>query len=141
MSKLLRFKCPACGKVQDVSGDGPCRKCGVMISLPQDGIIQIYRMGSSGGMFGRRMEVFLNGIRLGFLGFEDVIRIPVPYGHYHVMVKYLNHGLSKYKGIGMEFDITPNNRIMYLKAARCIPGYMTNTVILEQAAAEEMRPL
>ena len=47
----------------------------------------------------------------------------------------------RYIGIGQEFDITPDNRIVYLRAARCIPGFMTNTVILEQASAEEMPPL
>ena len=140
MLHLLRYKCPKCGKVQEVPCDGPCRKCGVMVTLPQDGVIQIYRMSSCGGV-GRSMEVFLNGIRLGCIKYGEIIRIPVPYGHYQVITKFLDHKLSKYKGVGLEFDITPNNRIMYLKAARCIPGYGTNTVILEQSSAEEMRQL
>ena len=46
MSNLLRFKCPKCGKVQDVKGDGPCWKCHTMVTLPKDGVIQIYRMPS-----------------------------------------------------------------------------------------------
>ena len=87
------------------------------------------------------MEIYLNGIRLGCLGYDDVIRIPVPYGHYHVLMKFLNNKLSKYQGTGLEFDVSPYNRIVYLKATRVIPGYMTNTVILEPAAPEEMRPL
>ena len=140
MSKLFRVKCPKCGKVQDLPGDGPCWKCKTMIGLPRDGVIQIYRMPSCLGI-GRSMELFLNGIRLGCVKYDEVIRIPVPYGHYSFMAKFLDHKLSKYKGIGLEFDITPNNRIMYLKAARVIPGYMTNTVILEYASPEEMRPL
>ena len=140
MSKLLRFKCPKCGTVQDVPGDAPCWKCHTMISLPKDGVIEIYRMASCMGI-GRSMEIFVNGIRLRCLKYDEIIRIPVPYGHYQVMMKFLDHGVSKNKGVGLEFDITPNNRIMYLKAARVIPGYATNTVILEQATAEEMRPL
>ncbi len=140
MSKLLRFKCPNCGKVQDVQGDGPCWKCHTMVTLPPDGVIQIYRMSSCGGI-GRSMEIFLNGIRLGILKYDDTIRIPVPYGHYSVLMKFLDHKLSKYKGVGLEFDVTPYNRIVYLKAARVIPGYGTNTTILEPATAEEMRPL
>lgn len=138
MSKLFRFKCPKCGTVQDVPGNGPCWKCNVMISLPEDGVIWIYRMASCGGKFGRSMEIYLNGIRLGCLKYDDFIRIPVPYGHYNVMLKFLNYKMSKYKGIGQEFDITPDNRIVYLKAARVIPGYHTNTTILEPAAEEEM---
>ena len=140
MSKLFRFKCPKCGTVQDVAGNGPCWKCHTMISLPEDGVIWIYRMASCGGI-GRSMEIFLNGIRLGTLKYDETIRIPVPYGHYNVLMKFLDHKLSKYKGVGLEFDVTPNNRIVYLKAARVIPGYGTNTTILEPAYPEEMRPL
>lgn len=139
MSRFFRFKCPNCGKVQDALGDGPCNGCQTMIKLPQDGIIQIYRMSSCGGNFGRSMEVFINGIRIGRLKNEDVTRIPVPYGHYHVMAKFLDYKLSKYQGIGLEFDVTPENRIVNLKAARCLPGYLTNTVILEQASLEEIQ--
>ena len=140
MSKLFRVKCPKCGTVQDLPGNGPCWKCHVMIGLPEDGLIWIYRMPSCGGRFGHSMEIYLNGIRLGSLKYDDFIRIPVPYGHYHVMMKFLNYKLSKYKGVGQEFDITPDNRIVYLKAARVIPGYQTNTTILEPATAEEMPP-
>jgi hypothetical protein len=111
-----------------------------MIGIPQEGVIHIYRMASCRGI-GHNMELFLNGIRLGCVKYEEVIRIPVPYGHYHVMAKFLDYKLSKYKGIGLEVDVTPYNRVVNLKAAHCIPGYMTNTVILEQAFPEEMRPL
>lgn len=140
MSKLFRFKCPQCGTVQDVSGNGPCWKCHVMINLPEDGVIWIYRMASCMGRV-RHMEIYLNGIRLGCLKYNDFIRIPVPYGHYNVMLKFLNYKMSKYVGVGQEFDITPDNRIVYLKAAHVIPGYFTNTTILEPATAEEMPPV
>lgn len=36
--------------------------------------------------------------------------------------------MSKYKGTALEFDITPNNRIVYLKAARVIPKTMKSSV-------------
>ena len=140
MSDSFRVKCPNCGTVQDLPGDGPCWKCKTIIGLPRDGIIQIYRMASCRGIE-RSMEIFLNGIRLRCVKYNNVVRIPVPYGHYHVMVKFLDYKLSKYKGIGLEFDVTPENRVVNLKAARVIPGYMTNTVILEYALPEEMPPL
>lgn len=140
MSKRFRFKCPKCGTVQDVEGDARCWKCHTMVLLPRDGVIQLYRTPSCLGI-GRSMEIFLNGNHLGYLGYNKTIRIPVPYGHYHVMMKFLNYKLSKYKGIGLECDVTPDHRIVYFKAARCIPGFGTNTVILEPATAEEMPPL
>lgn len=143
MSTLLRFKCPQCGIVQDVEGNGPCWKCHVMISLPEDGVIQIHRMIHTN----MSMEIFINGISLGLLGrrarnfrSEDTVRIPVLYGHYNVLVKYLDYPARKYKGIGLEFDVTPQNRFVYLKAARIIPGF-TPTVVLEPVTPEEMRPL
>ena len=137
MSKLV-LKCPKCGTVQYVKGDGPCWKCHTMVVFPKDGVIQIYRMASCKGVFGRSMEIYLNGILFGLVEFNEVIRIPVPYGHYNVMMKFMDYKMSKYKGTALEFDITPNNRIVYLKAARVIPGFMTNTTILEPATAEEM---
>lgn len=143
MSTLLRFKCPQCGTVQDVEGNGPCWKCHVMISLPEDGVIQIHRMIHTN----MSMEIFINGISLGLLGrrarnfrSEDTVRIPVLYGHYNVLVKYLDYPARKYKGIGLEFDVTPQNRFVYLKAARIIPGF-TPTVVLEPVTPEELRPL
>ena len=86
------------------------------------------------------MEILLNGYDLGCLGIKECVQIPVQYGHYNVVVKYLDKVMTKYKGIGMEFDITPDNRIMYLKVERVIPGY-TATVVVEQATPEEMPPL
>ena len=141
MSKLFRVKCPKCGTVQDLPGNGPCWKCHVMIGLPEDGLIWIYRMPSCGGRFGRSMEIYINGILFGYVEFNESIRIPVPYGHHHVMAKFMDYKLSKYKGIGLECDVTPYNRIVYLKAERVIPGYHTNTTILEPATAEEMPPV
>lgn len=143
MPMLFRFKCPQCGMVQDVSGNGPCRKCHVMVCLPEDGVIQIYRT-----IYGNKsMEIFINGIRLGCLGRRpghysclDTVRIPVSYGHYQVMAKFLDYPMKHYKGMGLEFDITPQNRFMCLKASRTIPGY-TATVVLEPATAEEIQQL
>lgn len=140
MSKIV-LKCPRCGTVQHVKGDGPCWKCHTMVVFPKDGIIQIYRMASCMGKFGRFMEIYINGILFGYVEFNESIRIPVPYGHHHVMAKFMDYKLSKYKGIGLECDVTPYNRIVYLKAERVIPGYHTNTTILEPATAEEMPPV
>ena len=139
MSKIV-LKCPRCGTVQYVKGDGPCWKCRTMVVFPKDGIIQIYRMASCGGMFGRSMEIYINGILFGYVGFNEAISIPVPYGNHHVMAKFMDYKLSKYKGIGLEVDVTPQNRFVYLKAARIVPGY-SPTVVLDPATAEEMPPV
>ena len=136
MSKRFRFLCPLCGAYQEVKGNGPCWKCHVEVALPTDGLILIYRKSFVPAM----MEILLNGYDLGCLGIKECVQIPVQYCHYNVVVKYLDKVMTKYKGIGMEFDITPDNRIMYLKVERVIPGY-TATVVVEQATPEEMPPL
>lgn len=143
MPTPLRFKCPQCGMVQDVAGNGPCWKCHVMVHLPEDGVIQILRTLRTK----LSMEIYINGIELGLLGRRaghyssfDTVRIPVPYGHYHVLVKYLDYVARKYKGIGLEVDVTPQNRFVYLKAERIVPGY-SPTVVLDPATAEEMPPV
>ena len=143
MPTPLRFKCPHCGMVQDVAGNGPCWKCHVMVCLPEDGVIQILRTLRTN----LSMEIYINGIELGLLGRRaghfsslDTVRIPVSYGHYHVLVKYLDYPARKYKGVGLEVDVTPQNRFVYLKAARIIPGY-SPTVVLDPATAEEMPPI
>ena len=136
MSKRFRFLCPQCGAYQEVKGNGPCWKCHVEVALPTDGLILIYRKSFVPAMMG----ILLNGYDLGCLGIKECVQIPVQYGHDNVVVKYLDKVMTKYKGIGMEFDITPDNRIMYLKVERVIPGY-TATVVVEQATPEEMPPL
>ena len=60
MPTPLRFKCPQCGMVQDVAGNGPCWKCHVMIHLPEDGVIQILRTLRTK----LSMEIYINGIEL-----------------------------------------------------------------------------
>ena len=142
MSKTLRFKCPKCGTVQDVLGNGPCWKCHVMISLPEDGVIWIRRMDDlifGGGRFRRLTEVYLNGIFLNWLSNNEFIRIPVPYGHYNVLLKHPDRPMANYTGVGLEFDITPNNRVVYLKTEDTVGE--SGTVILKPATAEEMPPV
>jgi hypothetical protein len=86
------------------------------------------------------MEINLNGILLNWLNYNDFIRIPVPYGHYNVMVKYTDNPGVKHQGTSQEFDITPDNRVVYLKVERSLYGY-TRTVVLEPATADEMPPV
>ena len=135
MSQLLRVKCPSCGQVVDFQGNGPCRKCGNAIALPEDGVIQIYRMGNPMGM-GVGMGIYLNGIPLGHLANTDSVRIPVSYGHYKL---HMTLGLNR-KCKEQEFDVTPDNRFAYFKA-HVMVGFWSNTVVIEQATPEEMPSL
>jgi len=135
MSQLLRIKCPSCGTVQDIAANGPCQKCSTSLVLPEDGVIQIYRMGSPLGV-AVGMSIYLNEVPLGHLANAESIRIPVAYGHYKV---HMTHGMNR-KCKDAEFDVTPQERIVCLKAHLKM-GIITNTVVIEKAAAETMPPL
>ena len=132
MSQLLRIKCPSCGQVVDVPGNGTCAKCNNPLILPEEGVIQMYRMGNPLGMavgFG----IYLNEIPMGHLANADSIRIPVSYGHYKV---HMTHGMNR-KCKDAEFDITPENRFGFFKAHLKM-GLITNTVVIEPSTADQM---
>ncbi len=135
MSQLLRIKCPSCGQVVDVPGNGTCAKCSNPLILPEEGVIQMYRMGNPLGMavgFG----IYLNEIPMGHLANSESIRIPVSYGHYKV---HMTHGMSR-KGVDAEFDVTPQDRFIYLKA-HIKPGFWANTVVVERVPGDQMPPI
>ena len=132
MSQLLRIKCPSCGEVQDVPANGPCRKCSNALVLPEDGVIQIYRMGSPLGV-AVGMSIYLNEVPLGHLANTESVRIPVTYGHYKL---HMTHGMNR-KCKDAEFDITPENRFGFFKAHLKM-GLITNTVVVEPATADQM---
>ena len=131
----LRIKCPSCGTVQDIQASGAaCKKCSGALILPEDGVIQIYRMGNPMGCavgFG----VYLNEIPMGHLGNTEQIRIPVSFGHYTL---HMTHGTNR-KCQDAEFDITPDNRVVCLKAHLKM-GFISNKVIIEQASPDSMPP-
>ena len=133
MSQLLRIKCPSCGNVVDVASTGsPCAKCGNALNLPEEGMIQIYRMGSPFGV-AVGMGICINENPLGHLANAESIRIPVPYGHYKV---HMTHGMNR-KCKDVEVDVSPAERIVYIKAQIKI-GLISNTVVLEQVSGDTM---
>ena len=136
MSNLLRIKCPSCGNVVDVASTGsPCAKCGNALNLPEEGVVQIYRMGSPLGI-AVGMGIYLNENALGHLANAESIRIPVPYGHYKL---HMTHGANR-KCKDVEFDVTPEERIVYVKAHLKM-GLITNTVVLEKVSGDTMPAL
>ncbi len=133
MSQLLRIKCPSCGNVVDVASTGsPCAKCGNALNLPEEGMIQIYRMGSPFGV-AVGMGIYINENPLGHLANAESIRIPVPYGHYKV---HMTHGMNR-KCKDVEVDVSPAERIVYIKA-HIKMGLISNTVVLEQVSGDTM---
>ena len=134
MSKNFRIKCPGCGNVVDIPGNTTCQ-CGTPLILPEDGVIQLCRKSSMYGCavgFG----IYINGIPLGHLGSGETIRIPVSYGHYRI---HLTQSFSSSTN-DPEFDITPENRYVYLKS-RIKFGFVVNPIIIERVTADQMPPI
>lgn len=131
MANKFRIKCPSCGKVIDIESNTTC-SCGSPLVLPEDGMIEMYRVGN---VFGAAVGfgIYLNDIPMGHLGNTELVRVPVPYGHYKV---HMTQGMSR-KCVDQEFDVTPQNRIVYLKAHVNL-GIFTNTVVIEQSTADQM---
>lgn len=135
MSNLLRTKCPSCGNVCDVAADAPCPKCNGMLTLPQEGGVQIYRMGSPLGI-AVGYGVYVNGQPYGHLANKESIRIPLPYGTYTF---HFTCGMTR-RCEDVTVTLTPENRFAYIKA-RIKAGFWTNKIIAELANKEDMPPV
>ena len=131
MANKFRIKCQSCGKVIDIESNTTC-SCGSPLVLPEDGMIEMYRVGN---VFGAAVGfgIYINDIPMGHLGNTQLVRVPVPYGHYKV---HMTQGMSR-RCQDQEFDVTPQNRVVYLKAHLSM-GFFTNTVVIEQSTADQM---
>ena len=132
MSYLLRAKCPSCGHVFDAAPNNPCPKCGTMFQLPQDGVLQIYRMGN---FFGAAVGygIYINGIPYGHLANQQSVRIPLPYGRYSI---HFTCGTVR-RCQDAIIDLTPQNRFAYIKG-RIKTGFWSHSLVAEHARAEDM---
>lgn len=133
MSNLFRAKC-SCGHVCDIPGNAPCPKCGNPITLPPEGMIQIYRMGSPIGV-AVGYGIYINGVPCGHLANKQSIRIPVAYGSYTL---HFTCGATR-RCQDLVVNITPENPVAYVKA-RIKPGFWTNSIIAEPASPQDMPP-
>ena len=135
MSKLLRVKCPGCGEVFDVAANSNCPKCNNFVTIPGDGVLQLYRMGSPVGI-AVGYGIYINGQPYGHLGNCESIRIPLPYGTYNI---HCTCGMTR-KCDDLVVNITPDNNHAYAKA-HIKMGFWSNKLQVEAAKAEEMPEL
>lgn len=132
MAALWRTKCPVCGQAVDVTGNNPCPKCGSNFTLPSDGFIQIYRMGSPLGI-AAGFGIYINNVPIGYVANKQTIKIPVNFGTYNI---HITCGMTR-RCEDITVQITENNRFSYIKA-RIKPGFLTNTIICENSSANDM---
>lgn len=135
MPSKFRLCCPNCKKVFDAPRDATCPKCKAPVSVPDEGMIQIYRKGSPLGVavgFG----VYLNGQPSGKIANKESVCIPLPYGRYTV---HIASGMNR-RCNDPVVELTPDNPVVYLKVYMK-PGFWTNSFVLEPSTADQMPPV
>lgn len=135
MSTLFRIKCQNCGEVCDIAANSACPKCKAPLTLPEGGMVQIYRMGSPIGV-AVGYGVYINGQPCGHIANKQSIRIPLPYGTYTF---HFTCGMTR-KCQDLTVTLSPDAPNAYIKA-RIKAGFWTNTIIAEPARPEDMPPL
>lgn len=126
----FRVKCPACGHVQDINGSAPC-KCGAQLA-PAGAQIKLYRMGSPIGIaigFG----VYIDNQPFGHIGNKETVVYSLPFGTHNI---HVTAGASR-RCTDMTVTLTPQAPLGCIKA-HIKPGFLSNTVVLEPAAPQDM---
>lgn len=132
---LFRVKCSSCGNVCDIASDTVCPKCKNALTIPKDGGVQIYRMGSPVGI-AVGYGTYINGQPYGHIGNKESVKIPLAYGTYTF---HFTCGMTR-KCQDVTVEITPENRFAYIKA-RIKMGFWTNKIIAELVKLEDMPPM
>lgn len=130
--QLFRIKCPSCGNVCDIGGNTPCPQCKNVLSVPQEGGVEIYRMGSFVGI-AVGYGIYINGQSYGHLANKESVKIPLPYGTYTF---HFTCGMTR-KCEDVTVELTPEKRFAYIKA-RIKMGFWSNKIIAQVVGREEM---
>lgn len=126
MAAKLRAKCPYCGKVSNLAGNGaPCPSCKKPVALSPDSCVYVYRQGSFVGI-ANGFELYINGESYGFIGNKELICFPLPYGTYKF---HCACGMNR-KSNDPVFRLTPQNRVVYQKV-HMKAGMVQNSFIFE----------
>ena len=117
--KKIRYGCPACKAVSDVTSDAACPSCGNPTA--PGGYIKLYRMGSFYGI-ANGFGIYIDGVPTGYIGNKQTCWIRVPYGTHRLHVAV---GLSR-KCEDVAVTIAPDHPLEALKVYMK-PGFFVNT--------------
>lgn len=126
MTPKFRVKCPKCGKVSNIAGNGaPCPSCKQPVAFSPEACVYLYRQGSVYGVAGG-IGIYINGVEYGSIGNKELLCFPLPYGTYtfHCAV-----GMSR-KCNDPVITLNPQNRVEY-KKVYIKPGAWANSFIIE----------
>ena len=130
----LRVVCPKCKKALNVTGDPKCTACGADLRIPNEGMIQIYRMGNfMGGA--AAAGIYINGTPYGHVGNRGTVQIPLPFGTYKL---HMTMGMNR-RCNDPEITLSPDKPVAYLKM-HIKMGVFSNTMVIEPADPASMPP-
>lgn len=126
MTPKFRVKCPKCGKVNNIAGNGAsCPSCKNPVPFSPDACVYVYRQGSFVGV-ANGFELYINGEGCGLIGNKELLCFPLPYGTYKF---HCACGMNR-KSNDPVFTLTPQNRVVYQKV-HMKPGALQNSFIFE----------
>lgn len=128
--KNIRFKCPACQTVADVTNDAGCSKCGAP-NVP-GGYIKMYRMGSAYGV-AMPFGIYIDNEPCGYIGNKQTCWIRVPYGTHRVHIA----AAANRKCDDVMITILPEHPLEAIKVYMK-PGFWTNSFHVISANPSEV---
>ena len=117
--KLVKYKCPGCSHVSDLSEGTACPKCKLPMDLPE-GYFKLYRMGSPIGIAGG-FGIYIDGQPHGYIGNKQTCWIKLPYGTHKLHVAV---GMNR-RCNDLEFTLSPDHNLECAKV-RMVMGMWTN---------------
>lgn len=132
MPRVYRMKCPQCGKIQNLTGSGPCKSCGAPLYVEQPAAIALYRMGNFIGA-ANGFGLYLNGEAFGAIGNRETLIIPLPYGQYKL---HIVCGMSR-KSNDPIVNLTPQDPYICMKVHMRV-GFIQNKFIIERVDPSTM---
>ncbi len=132
MAIRYRIKCPSCGTVSNVSGNGPCPRCGSLISVETPASFSLYRMGDFRGS-ATGLSIYINNEPYGQIGNRECLTFPMPYGEYLI---HIACGMNR-KCNDPVIKLSPEDPNVYMQI-RMKAGFFQNSFILNRADPSTM---
>ena len=112
--------------------NGPIKECRSLINPSNDGMLQLYRMGSPLGV-AAGFGIYIDGQPMGHIGNRESLRIPLPAGTHTL---HMTCGVSR-RCNDLTFTISPASPFAFVKV-HMKPGFWVNSLVLEVASAADM---
>lgn len=126
MPAKIRVKCPHCQQPVNLPmGSMECTKCHQPIPLSRDACFYLHRRSAFYGV-ATGFGIYINGEPLGYIGNNELLCFPVPYGTYNI---HCAVGVAR-KCQDIQVTLTPENRVAYAQV-RMKMGVFVNSFVID----------